>query len=82
MKSAERGAALKRDKYTCQVCGRKQSKAKGKECKVDAHHIYGIPNMNEIIDLIIEGLLQTPERLVTLCSGKDGCHKKEHGNEN
>ena len=75
MRCAERAAALKRDKYTCQGCGRKQSKAKGKEFKVDAHHIYGIPNMDEIIDGIIEGLLQTPARIVTMCKG---CHKKEH----
>ena len=75
MRCAERAAALKRDKYTCQGCGRKQSKAKGKEFKVDVHHIDGIDHWQEIIDLIIDNLLQTPENLVTMCKG---CHKKEH----
>lgn len=75
MKSKERGAALKRDKYTCQGCGRKQSKAKGKEFKVDVHHIDGIDHWAEIIDLILTNILTTPDKLVTMCKE---CHKKEH----
>ncbi len=52
LRSRERAAALKRDQYTCQVCGRKQSKAKGKEFDVQVHHKDGIGNWEQVIDSV------------------------------
>jgi 5-methylcytosine-specific restriction endonuclease McrA len=75
LRSRERAAALKRDNYTCQYlgCGKKQSKAKGKEVKVQVHHIDGM-DWEKLIDLVFEsGLFCKPENLITLC---EDCHKK------
>ncbi len=74
LRSRERGEAIKRDKYTCQCCGVKQSKAKGKEKKVEVHHKEGVGNWDKIIDLIYSELLCDPKDLETLCPG---CHDKE-----
>ena len=74
MTSRERSAALKRDGYCCQSCGRKQSKAKGKEFAVECHHISGIDNWEEVIDIIYRRLLCGPDKLVTLCPE---CHDRE-----
>lgn len=77
LRSRERAAALKRDKYTCQCCGKKQSKAKGKEQKVEVHHKAGyIPNWEEIIDAIYMHILCEPEKLETLCPE---CHDIQSG---
>lgn len=73
LRSRERAAAIKRDKYTCQRCGVKQSTANGKEVKVVVHHKDGI-DWDNIIQKIRELVLQTPDRLETLCVE---CHKKE-----
>jgi len=75
VRSRERAEALKRDDYTCQKCNRKQSKAKGKEFKVEVHHINGV-NWDKIIEFIYKELLVEPKKLKTLC--KD-CHKEEQG---
>jgi len=74
LRSRERAAALKRDNYTCQKCGRKQSKAKGNEFKVEEHHIDGI-QWEDMVDYIFKHLLVNPSRLRTLCKG---CHDEEH----
>ncbi len=74
LRSPERAAALKRDKYTCQRCNRKQSKAKGKEFSVQVHHKQGITNWEVIEDAIYKYLLCNPEHLETLCPD---CHDKE-----
>jgi 5-methylcytosine-specific restriction endonuclease McrA len=74
LRSRERAAALKRDNYTCQKCGKKQSKAKGKEFSVQVHHKNGIVNWEQVIDYIQDSVLCGPEHLETLC--KD-CHDKE-----
>jgi len=74
LRSRERANALKRDKYTCQVCGGKQSKAKGREFSVEVHHKEGILNWQELYAVIRKFLLCDPENLETLC--KD-CHKKK-----
>ena len=67
LRSRERQAALKRDKYTCQKCNHKQSKAKGKEFKVEVHHIEGM-NWDRLIDFVYEsGLLCSSDKLKTLC---------------
>ena len=75
LRSRERQAAIKRDKYTCRRCGAKQSKARGKEIKCEVHHIDGVTNWAEIEATIRMFLLTDPEYLRTLC--KD-CHEKEH----
>jgi 5-methylcytosine-specific restriction endonuclease McrA len=76
LRSRERSYAIKRDKYTCQVCGKKQSKAAGREVEVEVHHTCGVTNWNEIEDTIRMYLLTDPEDLRTLCKA---CHGMEHG---
>jgi hypothetical protein len=79
LRSRERAAALKRDKYCCQRCGVKQSKAKGKEQKVEVHHLEGhIPNWELIIDEIFKSILCDPKFLQTLCPD---CHDAEKGED-
>lgn len=73
LRSRERAAALKRDEYTCTICGAKQSRAKGKEVYVEVHHELGV-KWNTLMKEIYYHLLVPPSDLVTLC--KD-CHKKE-----
>lgn len=70
LRSRERAAALKRDNYTCRTCNRKQSKAKGREFKVEVHHVEGI-DWDGIVDLIIGRVLQTTDKLETQCKE---CH--------
>ncbi len=74
LRSRERAAALKREKYCCQLCGIKQSKAKGREVKVQVHHLDGI-DWEWILDKVYEKLLCNPDRLEVLCKK---CHDKEH----
>ncbi len=74
LRSVERGEAIKRDNYTCQKCGVKASQAKGKEQKVQVHHIRGIQVWDRIIDSIYEQVLCNPVSLITLCPD---CHKEE-----
>jgi predicted HNH restriction endonuclease len=78
LRSRERAAALKREGYCCQRCNVKQSKAKGKEQKVEVHHISGIDIWEDVIDLIAEKILCHPDGLEVLCPD---CHKKEHRGE-
>lgn len=75
LRSRERAQALKRDKYTCQICGIKQSKAQGKEQKVEVHHIAGEIPWEPLIDYIFEHLLVPPEKWITYCPD---CHDKIH----
>jgi len=67
LRSRERAAALQRDDYSCVDCGVKQSKAKGKEQKVEVHHKAGVLNWDEVIDAVFEYLLCDPDDLETLC---------------
>lgn len=76
LRSRERLAALKRDKYTCQRCGKKQSKAKGREVKVEVHHVDGI-DWGGLLEEIRKRILQDPSGLITLCCQ---CHTKETNN--
>ena len=66
LRSRERAAAVKRDKYTCQDCSRKQSKAKGKEFSVEVDHIAGV-EWEHLIDEVFRVLLVPPEGLATVC---------------
>lgn len=71
LRSRERQAALKRDHYTCQTCGAKQSKAVGREIKVNVHHKDGM-DWEHLLDLVYSsGLFCGPECLITLC---EKCH--------
>jgi len=72
LRSRERAAAIKRDKYTCQTCGLKQSKAKGKEAKVECHHKDGVMNWDELFKAVRQYLLCDPSLMQTLC---EKCHK-------
>ena len=78
LRSRERAGRLKMDDYTCQCCGRKQSKKKGAEFKVEVHHRHGVENWGEIYRIIREYLLCSPEKLETLCKT---CHNLEGKNE-
>lgn len=71
MRSKERSEALKRDNYTCQMCGKKKSTAKDKELRVNVHHKEGVTNWQNIVDNLREELLCSPDLLKTLCRD---CH--------
>lgn len=70
----ERGYAKKRDENTCQICGKKESKAKGKVVKVEMHHLHGI-DWEGVVDIIIEKILQKPGDYICYC---EDCHKEKH----
>jgi len=72
LRSRERAAALKRTGYRCEECGVKFGKKTG--AKPEVHHKDGI-DWDGIVDLIIERVLQHPDRLSPLCHD---CHQKEH----
>ena len=72
--SRERTAALKNAEYTCECCGVKQSKAKGKEQKIEVHHKEGVLNWDELEKQIRLFLLPDQDKLEVLCPE---CHKKE-----
>lgn len=72
MRSRERAAALRATGYTCSYCGKHQSVAKGRECKLEVHHLDGI-DWTGLIDLIRVRLLHPPERLAPACKE---CHAK------
>ena len=74
LRSTERSQALKNSNYSCEQCGVKQSKAKGKEQKIEVHHKKGILNWDKIFEAIQENLLCDPNDLECLCPE---CHKKE-----
>jgi len=71
LRSCERNQCLQRDKYTCQLCNKKQTMKKGQEFKVECHHIMGIDVWDNIISLIQEQLLCDVDELQTLCRD---CH--------
>ena len=75
MRSRERVEALRNTDYHCSVCWKKQSKANGKECKLDVHHVAHKPDWSRLIAVVREELLQTPEALAPLCGE---CHAKIH----
>ncbi len=80
LRSRERAATLKRDNYTCQCCGMKQSRAKGREVFVEVHHQDGVLNWNELFRVVREQLLCDPGKMTTLCVN---CHEeKENGEAN
>ena len=77
LRSRERNAALKRTGNTCETCGNKQSKAKGREVTLEVHHLNGI-EWEYLIDYVYRHLLCDPKHLEVLCKE---CHKIEHLNK-
>ena len=73
LRSRERAAVLKESGYSCR-CGAKQSKAKGREVKVNVHHKTGVDNWDKMIDSVYEQLLNKDDMEV-LC---ECCHQDEH----
>lgn len=73
LRSRERSQAMSRDKYTCQNCGKKQSRKKGQEVKCECHHLNPI-NWDLMIDYIQRHLLVNPDELECLCVD---CHAEE-----
>ena len=79
LRSRERAKALKDANNTCTQCGRKKSTAKGKECKVQAHHKNPIAERegwNICVDAIRKYVLVPSTEWECLCKE---CHDKEHG---
>lgn len=78
MASRERGAAIKRDSNTCQVCGKKGSVAKGREVKTEVHHLQsGDINWERILRVLRAELYCPPNNLITLCrEHHKECHEK------
>ena len=79
LRSRERAKRLKIDNYTCQKCGIKQSRAKGREVYIEVNHKEGVLNWEEVYRVIREFLLCDPEYLETLCKE---CHKQETERQN
>lgn len=75
LRSRERSTALKKSKYCCEKCGVKQSKAKGREQKIEVHHLAGSIDWDDLVSMYIDRVLETPGGLMCLCPE---CHKKEH----
>ena len=65
---------MKQAEYKCQDCGTKQSMAKGKEVKLEVHHVNGIDNWEKIIQAVQQELLGGELRV--LCKQ---CHEGVHG---
>jgi 5-methylcytosine-specific restriction endonuclease McrA len=74
LRSRERLAALKRDEYTCQSCGAKQSRAKGQKVDVQVHHLDGVCNWDALFEAVYRELLCDPGKMQTVCKG---CHSKK-----
>ena len=74
LRSRERAARIKADKYTCCECGVKQSKARGREIAVEVHHFEGVENWPELFRAVRKYLLCSPDKMRTLCKK---CHKND-----
>lgn len=75
LRSREHAACLKAAHNICAICGAKKSVAKGREVKVQVHHIHGIPKeaWERAITIILEEIIGPPERMQCLCKS---CHEK------
>lgn len=73
LRSRERAACVKAHNNTCVKCGRKGSVAKGREVKIQVHHIHGI-EWEELEAVVRKTLLCNPSMMQTLCKE---CHKAE-----
>lgn len=73
LRSRERASALKYSNYCCELCGVKQSKAKGKEQRVEVHHKIREIDWNALVDIVKKDLLCDYKDLQVLCPN---CHDK------
>lgn len=71
LRSRERAKCMKDAGYRCTECDVKQSVAKGKEVKLEVHHLSEI-HWEKLVDLVFEMLLDAPQ--TPLCKP---CHKIE-----
>jgi predicted HNH restriction endonuclease len=80
LRSRERAACLKAAGNVCAVCGAKKSVAKGREVKVECHHIDGIRTevWDKVITMILEEIIGPTERMECLC---EKCHDKVTADE-
>ena len=78
LRSRERSQALKDAGYRCQMCGVKQSAAKGREVRLEVHHPEGIGNWQAVIEMVREQLLCEHGRLEVVCPT---CHSAKHQRE-
>lgn len=74
LRSRERAETLKLAGNCCSLCGKKHSRAKGREVTVEVHHLKE-PDWNRIFRVIQEELLQSPDRLQAVC---ETCHDGIH----
>lgn len=77
LRSRERAKCLKNHENKCAKCGIKASVAKGREVKLQVHHVDGIGNWEEVIDAIYKEILCAPEKMLPLC---EACHHAQHDN--
>lgn len=77
LRSRERAAAIKREANTCECCGKKGSSAKGREVRIEVHHLNGI-EWQKLIDYVFRHILVDPSKLAVLCTD---CHKEVHAKE-
>lgn len=78
LRSRERAAAIKREGNCCEECGKRGSRAKGREVRIEVHHLDGIP-WDRVMAYIYRHLLVDPGALAVLC---EECHKQKHeGND-
>lgn len=75
LRSRERSTAIKRESNTCQCCGKKGSVAKGREVKIEVHHLDNIVNWTHLIEEIRRHLLCDPSKLAVVCHD---CHHQIH----
>lgn len=72
LRSRERAIAIKSESNTCEECNKKGSVAKGREIKIEVHHLDGV-DWRYLIDEVYRVLLVNPDRLRVLCKS---CHRK------
>jgi predicted HNH restriction endonuclease len=75
LRSRERNAAIKRTGNRCQMCGIKATLAKGREVKLEVHHVEGVLNWEELFAAVRRHLLVHPDKQMPLCKS---CHDKQH----
>lgn len=75
LRSRERNAAIKKAGNCCEECGRKASKANGKEFAIEVHHMEGVLNWDQLLDYVYRHLLCDPIKLEVLCKE---CHDARH----
>jgi predicted HNH restriction endonuclease len=75
LRSRERQAAIKRTGNCCELCGAKASVAKGREVKLEVHHVDGVLNWDELFAAVRKFLLVSPAKQMPLCKS---CHDKQH----